>query len=97
MPASAAPPRAPCHLPSPFDFKHSASDLIAKASSAREIASSSGRADIDLELARLRAAENAAHARYLRLSRRGGTPALDEARRIAEDLWKDAAEAVHNY
>jgi len=56
-----------------------------------------GTADMGPELQCLRARENAAHARYLRLSRRGGTPALDEALRIAEDLWKDAAEAVRNY
>jgi hypothetical protein len=52
---------------------------------------------MDPELQRLRARENAAHARYLRLSRRGGAPALDEALRIAEDRWEDAAEAVRNY
>jgi hypothetical protein len=52
---------------------------------------------MDPELQRLRAAEKAAHARYLRLSRRGGVPALDEAIKIAEDLWKDAAEAVRSY
>jgi hypothetical protein len=56
-----------------------------------------GTAEMDRELQCLRAAEKAAHARYLRLSRRGGVPALDEATIIAEDLWRDAAEAVRNY
>jgi hypothetical protein len=47
-----------------------------------------GTADMGPELQRLRAREKAAHARYLRLSRRGGAPALDEAFRIAEDLGR---------
>jgi hypothetical protein len=56
-----------------------------------------GTVDMDPELQRLRATEKAAHARYLRLNRRGGVPALDEAIIIAKDLWRDAAEAVRNY
>jgi hypothetical protein len=52
---------------------------------------------MDPELECLRAAEKAAHARYLRLSRDGGVPALAEAIIIAEGLWKDAAEALRNY
>jgi hypothetical protein len=53
--------------------------------------------DMDPELECLRAAEKAAHARYLRLSRRGGAPQLDEVVKNAEVLWKDAAEAVRSY
>jgi hypothetical protein len=52
---------------------------------------------MDPELECLRAAERAAYARYLRLSRRGGVPPLDEVIKNAEDLWKDAAEAVRSY
>jgi hypothetical protein len=63
----------------------------------REQQHQAGRMDMDPELQRLGAIEKAAHARYLRLSRRGGGPALDEVIKIAEDLWKDAAEAVRNY
>jgi hypothetical protein len=52
---------------------------------------------VDPELQRLKEAEEAAHARYLRLSRPGGVPALAEVIKIAEDLWKEAAEAVRRY
>jgi hypothetical protein len=52
---------------------------------------------MDPELECLRAAERAAYARYLRLSRRGNAAPLDEVIKNAEDLWKEAAEAVRSY
>jgi hypothetical protein len=56
-----------------------------------------GTVDMAPELLCLRAAEKAAHARYLRLSRLGAVAVLDEAIIIAEHLWRDAAEAIRNY
>jgi hypothetical protein len=53
--------------------------------------------DLVPELLCLKATEKAAHARYLRLSRLGSVPALDEAIVIAEDRWRDAAEAIRCY